>query len=67
MNNSGTSTNININQPIHDCIYQGKPAMISDIPWYRKDKFGWPIEIIIGRPIQNFIRIMIHGIIKKII
>jgi len=24
------------------------------------DKYGWPVERIIGRPITNFLRILIH-------
>jgi hypothetical protein len=25
------------------------------------DKYGWPIEMVIGRSISNFIRCIIHG------
>ena len=24
------------------------------------DKHGWPVERVIGRPIQNFLRLLIH-------
>jgi hypothetical protein len=33
-------------------------------PWWRKDKLGWPIETIEGRPIRNFIRIICLNIRK---
>ena len=25
-----------------------------------RDKYGWPVELIIGRPVTNFIRLLIH-------
>lgn len=28
------------------------------MPWWRKDKYGWPIELTIGQPINNFIRVL---------
>jgi hypothetical protein len=34
------------------------------LPWYMLDKDGWPIERIIGRPIQNVLRIVIQNIKK---
>lgn len=30
-----------------------------------RDKYGWPVERIIGKPITNFIRLMIHTNIRK--
>ncbi len=25
------------------------------------DKYGWPVELFVGRPVTNFIRIMLHS------
>ena len=25
------------------------------------DKYGWPVEQVKGRPVHNFLRILIHG------
>ena len=33
-------------------------------PWYRRDSYGWPIETIQGRPVHNFIRIVLQNIRK---
>jgi hypothetical protein len=41
--------------------------LINKLPFYKKDKCGWPIETIKGKPIDNFIRFVIHGIIRKIV
>ena len=30
-----------------------------------RDKFGWPVEIFVGRPVTNFIRRLLHGNIKQ--
>jgi hypothetical protein len=30
-----------------------------------RDKYGWPVERIKGRPITNFIRLILHGNIKE--
>lgn len=32
-----------------------------------RDKYGWPVELFIGKQITNFIRILIHANIKKTI
>ncbi len=29
-----------------------------------RDKYGWPVERIIGKPITNFIRLLIHTNLK---
>jgi hypothetical protein len=34
--------------------------------WCFKDKYGWPIERIKGRPIFNFVRIVIQNFRKVI-
>lgn len=36
----------------------------SHIKWWRKDKFGFPIELIENRPKTNFIRVIIQNIRK---
>lgn len=35
-------------------------------PWWRKDKYGWPIEYEIGRPVKNFIRLVILNLKKAL-
>lgn len=25
-----------------------------------RDKLGWPVEFVMGRPIMNFVRLLIH-------
>jgi len=30
-----------------------------------RDKYGWPVELFIGRPFTNFVRILLHGDIWK--
>jgi activator of HSP90 ATPase len=30
-----------------------------------RDKYGWPIELFIGKPITNFIRLLVHTNIRK--
>jgi len=37
------------------------------LPWYMKDKNGFPIELVIGHPVINILRIIIHGILGKVI
>jgi hypothetical protein len=37
---------------------------IKNLPWYRKDAFGWPIETFKGRPIKSFFRIVCQNIRK---
>jgi len=34
------------------------------LPWWRKDKLGWPIETVKGRYVSNFIRIVMMNIRK---
>lgn len=38
--------------------------MSEKLKWYKKDKLGWPIEKIKGRPVFNFIRIVFQNIRK---
>ncbi len=45
-----------------DC--RGKLLSIDKIQWWRKDKDGWPIEMIIGRPFANFVRLIFQNIRK---
>ncbi len=35
--------------------------MVNKSKWHICDKYGWPVERIKGRPITNFIRLLIHG------
>ena len=30
-----------------------------------RDRYGWPVELIIGYPVKNFIRLLIHTNIFK--
>lgn len=39
----------------------------SDIPWWRCDFTGWPIETFKGRPIASFVRIVLQNIRKIIV
>lgn len=34
------------------------------LPWWRKDKLGWPIETFKGRPLLSLIRIICQNIRK---
>jgi len=36
----------------------------SHIPWYRRDKYGWPIERITGKPFKSFVRMVFQNIRK---
>ena len=35
--------------------------MIQVRKWVLCDKHGWPVEKIIGRPIRNLLRCLLHG------
>jgi len=35
-----------------------------DMPWWKKDKYGWPIELTVGKPFGNFVRIILQNIRK---
>lgn len=37
---------------------------MKSLPWYRKDKFGYPIETFKGKPVSSFIRIVCQNIRK---
>jgi hypothetical protein len=37
---------------------------MSKVPWWRKDGLGWPIETVKGKPISNFIRLVVQNIRK---
>jgi len=34
------------------------------LPWWRKDKYGWAIELTIGKPFSNFIRLILQNFRK---
>lgn len=38
----------------------------SKCPWWRRDRLGWPIETIKGKPASNFIRILLQNLRKLI-
>lgn len=42
----------------------GRLVPLSDLPWWKKDKYGWPIETIKGRPVSGFVRIVLQNIRK---
>lgn len=44
--------------------YKGKQIFVKDLPWYRRDRHGWPIETYPNRPVHNFIRITCQNIRK---
>lgn len=39
--------------------------MSTHYPWWRKDRHGWPIEYITGRPVRNFVRTILQNVRKK--
>ncbi len=39
---------------------------MKNLPWYMKDKYGWPIERPIDRPIFSFVRVVVQNIRKVI-
>jgi len=34
------------------------------MPWWRKDKHGWPIETYLGKPVKSAVRIIFQNIRK---
>ena len=40
------------------------PIDLSSLPWWKKDKNGWPIELYNNKPIKNFFRIICQNIRK---
>ena len=38
---------------------------IRDLPWWRKDKYGWPIELYTDKPVTNFGRIVLQNLRKS--
>lgn len=43
---------------------KGKHTAFSHYPWWRKDRWGYPIEFIKGKPIANFVRTIFQNIRK---
>jgi hypothetical protein len=37
---------------------------MKELPWYRKDKLGWPIETYKGNKFRSFIRLVFQNIRK---
>lgn len=42
----------------------GKEVSIDKVPWWRKDKYGWPIETVKGKYLSNFFRITFQNVRK---
>lgn len=42
----------------------GKFVVLSDVPWWRKDKYGWPIETFKGKRLKSFTRIFLQNLRK---
>lgn len=38
--------------------------VVRALPWWRKDRYGWPIETYIGKPVKSAIRILCQNIRK---
>lgn len=39
-------------------------ANAAELPWYRKDKLGWPIEGFKGKQVKSFVRLVCQNILK---
>ena len=44
----------------------GSYKFVKDLPWYRKDKLGWPIETFNDKPFKSFVRLFLQNIRKVI-
>lgn len=44
----------------------GKLIPITELPWWRIDMNGWPIETVKGHPFRNFVRLLIQNFRKLI-
>lgn len=42
----------------------GNVKPISSLPWWRKDKDGWPVVTWQGRPFASFLRVVCQNIRK---
>lgn len=42
----------------------GEIVPLDSLPWYRRDRHGWPIERIRGRPLTSFMRLLCQNIRK---
>jgi hypothetical protein len=40
------------------------PEAIKKLPWWRKDKYGWPIETVKDHLIKSWVRILCQNIRK---
>lgn len=43
-----------------------KKSHYANLPWWRKDSLGWPIETFKGKPVKSAIRIICQNIRKVI-
>lgn len=54
--------------PLADLPYIGleriKARYTRPLPWWRKDRLGWPIETFVGRPVKSALRIFFQNIRK---
>ena len=54
-----------LSQPERESIASAIERLQRDrLPWYRKDRLGWPIETWKDRPVASFIRIVCQNIRK---
>lgn len=47
-------------------LADGSTTYIKHIPWYKKGHDGWPIELLQGKPVRNFVRLLLQNI-KKLV
>ena len=47
-------------------ISRSECGLLTTVPWYRKDKYGFPIETVEGERFGTFVRILLQNI-RKII
>jgi len=40
------------------------PESIKKLPWWRKDKYGWPIETVKDHLIKSWVRVLCQNIRK---
>lgn len=45
-------------------LSDGTYTTLDKYPWYKKDRFGWPIETIKDQPFKSFIRLVCKNIRK---
>lgn len=48
-----------------DCLQRSVGRLAAKPTFKWRDKYGWPVELIIGRPVTNAIRLLIHINIRQ--